>query len=218
MNKSILYFFAIMWMAVMWSCEGKVTTSVRADGPDTIVLQAGPDSMVAVIGKATTAQRLQLLLKYQSAYPDTISLAIPEALQPAKGADEAAAARFAPGKVVIAKISREESGGYILHAITDVTEPYTKALERCVASWTTADSIPAVLTIAHDGKASISGAPKVHYREWQFADFSFSKIVLKDTAAVADTATVAEGRLSLRARNGKAVTALQFEKAKPEKN
>ena len=61
--KTILWIFALTMVAMLWSCEGKRVEAVRADRPDTLVLAAGPDSLVAQIGAASTADRLQLVLK-----------------------------------------------------------------------------------------------------------------------------------------------------------
>lgn len=214
--KKILYFFALVLVAMLWSCEGKIINNVKADQPDTIVLKSGPDSLVAVIGAASTADRLQLLLKFQNDYPDTISVILPEALKPQKkkNDDDEKPAGFIAGKVVIAKISRQESGEYILHDITDVTETYEKACERYLATWTTDDSVAVQLSIAQGGKASIANAPKLHYTGWKFLGLDFKSILLTDTANVCDTATVVEGKMTLTARTGKASKKIVLEKAK----
>lgn len=136
--KNVVWFSFLVMVAALWSCGGKVTDDVRADRPDTIVMKLGPDSTLAVIGKASTAERLQLVLKFQNEFPDTVNVVLPDALKPKKATDgEKAEGLLTVGKVVIAKISREESGEYVLHGITDVTEPYLKACERYIATWTT---------------------------------------------------------------------------------
>lgn len=173
--KNVVWFSFLVMVAALWSCGGKVTDDVRADRPDTIVMKLGPDSTLAVIGKASTAERLQLVLKFQNEFPDTVNVALPDALKPKKTGDgEKAEGLLTVGKVVIAKISREESGEYVLHGITDVTEPYLKACERYIATWTTPDSIAVELTIAQGGKASVQNAKKdelfgmaTHWRQFQ---------------------------------------------------
>lgn len=125
--KTILWIFALAMVAMLWSCEGKRVEAVRADRPDTLVLAAGPDSLVAQIGAASTADRLQLVLKFQNSYPDTIVVALPDELKPKKGEKDDAPVGFVAGQMVEATVSREESGEYVLHAITNVTDVYQKA-------------------------------------------------------------------------------------------
>lgn len=102
--KNVVWFSFLVMVAALWSCGGKVTDDVRADRPDTIVMKLGPDSTLAVIGKASTAERLQLVLKFQNEFPDTVNVALPDALKPKKAADgEKAEGLLTVGKVVIAK-------------------------------------------------------------------------------------------------------------------
>ena len=42
---------------------------------------------MAVIGKASTEERLQLVLKFQIEFPDTVNVVLPDALKPKKAAD-----------------------------------------------------------------------------------------------------------------------------------
>ena len=107
--KNVVWFSFLVMVAALWSCGGKATDDVRADRPDTIVMKLGPDSTLAVIGKASTAEWLQLVLKFQNEFPDTVNVALPDALKPKKAADgEKAEGLLTVGKVVIAKISCEE--------------------------------------------------------------------------------------------------------------
>ncbi len=57
--KNVVWFSFLVMVAALWSCGGKATDDVRADRPDTIVMKLGPDSTLAVIGKASTAERLE---------------------------------------------------------------------------------------------------------------------------------------------------------------
>ena len=212
--KNVVWFSFVLMVAALWSCDGKVTGDVRADRPDTIVMKLGPDSTLAVIGKASTAERLQLLLKYQNEFPDTVNVALPDSLKPKKATEGEKVDGLTVGKVVIAKISREESGEYVLHGITDVTEPYLKACERYISTWTTPDSLAMELTIAQGGIASVKNAPKMNYSEWQPIGADFNSILLKGTDGVRDTATVTDGKLALRSHRGKALQIIIFEKAK----
>ncbi len=198
--KNVVWFSFLVMVAALWSCGGKATDDVRADRPDTIVMKLGPDSTLAVIGKASTAERLQLVLKFQNEFPDTVNVALPDALKPKKAADgEKAEGLLTVGKVVIAKISREESGEYVLHGITDVTEPYLKACERYIATWTTPDSIAVELTIAQGG-------------------VNFNSILLKGTNGVRDTASVIDGKLTLRTHQTKSPQTIIFVKSKKKQN
>ena len=74
--KNVVWFSFLVMVVALWSCGGKVTDDVRADRPDTIVMKLGPDSTLAVIGKASTAERLQLVLKFQNEFPDTVNVAL----------------------------------------------------------------------------------------------------------------------------------------------
>ena len=74
--KNVVWFSFLVMVAALWSCGGKATDDVRADSPDTIVMKLGPDSTLAVIGKASTAERLQLVLKFQNEFPDTVIVAL----------------------------------------------------------------------------------------------------------------------------------------------
>ena len=196
--KAILWFFVLAMAIGLWSCEGKRADAVRAERPDTMVMVAGPDSLVAQIGAASTADRLQLALKFQSAYPDTIVVALPAELKPEKES-----AGYAAGQMVVVNVSRLESGDYVLHSITDVTDAYQKARESYVGTWATADSVAMQLTIAPDGKVALKNASKLHYDKWQFFNSKFSGILLKG-AGVCDTARVADGKLTLFPHQGKA--------------
>ena len=217
--KNVVWFSFLVMVVALWSCGGKVTDDVRADRPDTIVMKLGPDSTLAVIGKASTAERLQLVLKFQNEFPDTVNVALPDALKPKKAADgEKTEGPLTVGKVVIAKISREESGEYVLHGITDVTEPYLKACERYIATWTTTDSIAVELTIAQGGKASVQNAKKTNYSEWQPICANFKPILLKGTDGVRDTATVTDGKLTLRTHQTKSPQTIIFVKSKKKQN
>lgn len=219
MNR-LLWLFLCVMAVTLGSCSGRSNESVRADRPDTIVLKAGPDSMLAVVGQASTADRLQLLLKFQHEFPDTVNVAFPDALHPQasqkrKDNDVEKKMALPAGKVVKAVVSREESGEYVLHAVTDVTEPFVKACGRYVGTWVTPDSLALTLTVAQDGKAAISRAPKLHYTEWQYQNFDFGSILLKGEGAVCDTAFVTDGKLMLHTRRGKgAVRTITFVRQK----
>lgn len=195
-----------MMVVALGSCSGKRNESVRADRPDTVVLKAGPDSMLAVVGSASTADRLQLVLKFQHEFPDTVSVTLPDALR-LQGDKEKSVekATFAVGRVVKAVISREESGEYALHALTDVTEPFVKACDRYIGTWITPDSLALTLTVAKGGVASVGHSPKLHYSEWRFRNFDFSAILLTGEGNVCDTAMVADGKLTLHSKQGKGV-------------
>lgn len=199
--KAILWFFVLAMAAMMWSCEGKRADAVRAERPDTMVLKAGPDSLVAQIGAASTADRLQLVLQFQTSYPDTIMVSLPAELNPANDREEKSG--YAAGQMVVVNVSRLESGDYVLHSITDVTDAYQKARESYVGTWATADSVAMQLTIAPDGKVALKNASKLHYDKWQFFNSKFSGILLKG-AGVCDTARVADGKLTLFSHQGKA--------------
>ncbi|MGM9869713.1 MAG: hypothetical protein ACI30R_08835 [Sodaliphilus sp.] len=195
--KTLFWIFGLVMATMMWSCEGKRADAVRAERPDTMVLKAGPDSLVAQIGAGSTADRLQLVLKFQSAYPDTIVVALPAEVMPEKES-----AGFAAGQMVVVNVSRLESGDYVLHSITDVTDAYQKACESYVGTWATADSVAMQLTIEPDGKVELKNAPKWHYGKWQFFNCKFSGILLKGTG-VCDTARVADGKLTFYSHQGK---------------
>ena len=200
--KTILWFFALAMVAMLWSCEGKRVEAVRADRPDTLVLAAGPDSLVAQIGAASTADRLQLVLKFQNSYPDTIVVALPDELKPKKGEKDDAPVGFVAGQMVAATVSREESGEYVLHAITNVTDVYQKACESYAGTWTTTDSVPLRIHVVAGGKVTLENAPKLRYSAWQFFNSKFSGILLKTGTGVCDTAWVADGKLTIYCHQG----------------
>lgn len=199
--KAILWFFVLAMAIGLWSCEGKRADAVRAERPDTMVLKAGPDSLVAQIGAASTADRLQLVLQFQTSYPDTIMVSLPAELKPANDREEKSG--YAAGQMVVVNVSRLESGDYVLHSVTDVTDAYQKARESYVGTWATADSVAVQLTIAPDGKVALKNASKLHYDKWQFFNSKFSGILLKG-AGVCDTARVSDGKLTLFSHQGKA--------------
>ena len=186
--KTILWFFALAMVAMLWSCEGKRVEAVRADRPDTLVLAAGPDSLVAQIGAASTADRLQLVLKFQNSYPDTIVVALPDELKPKKGEKDDAPVGFVAGQMVAATVSREQSGEYVLHAITNVTDVYQKTCESYAGTWTTTDSVPIRIHVVAGGKVTLENASKLRYSAWQFFNSKFSGILLKTGTGVCDTA------------------------------
>ena len=200
--KTILWIFALAMVAMLWSCEGKRVEAVRADRPDTLVLAAGPDSLVAQIGAASTADRLQLVLKFQNSYPDTIVVALPDELKPKKGEKDDAPVGFVAGQMVAATVSREESGEYVLHAITNVTDVYQKAFESYAGSWPTNDSVPLRIHVVAGGKVTLENAPKLRYSAWQFFNSKFSGILLKTGTGVCDTAWVADGKLTIYCQQG----------------
>lgn len=203
MNRIFWIFLMVM---ALCSCSGKGNESVRADRPDTVVLKAGPDSALAVVGAGSTADRMQLLLKFQHEFPDTVSVTLPDTLRHKGGKDKGGEKEktvFAVGKVVKAVISREESGEYVLHALTDVTEPFVKACDRFMGTWTTPDSLALTLTVAKGGVASADHASKLHYSGWRFRNFDFSAILLTGEGNVCDTAMVTDGKLALHTKRGK---------------
>ena len=200
--KTILWIFALAMVAMLWSCEGKRVEAVRADRPDTLVLAAGPDSLVAQIGAASTADRLQLVLKFQNSYPDTIVVALPDELKPKKGEKDDAPVGFVAGQMVAATVSREESGEYVLHAITNVTDVYQKVCESYAGTWTTTDSVPLRIHVVAGGKVTLENAPKLRYSAWQFFNSKFSGILLKTGTGVCDTAWVADGKLTIYCHQG----------------
>ena len=200
--KTILWFFALAMVAMLWSCEGKRVEAVRADRPDTLVLAAGPDSLVAQIGAASTADRLQLVLKFQNSYPDTIVVALPDELKPKKGEKDDARVGFVAGQMVATTVSRVESGEYVLHAITNVTDVYQKACESYAGTWTTTDSVPLRIHVVAGGKVTLENASKLRYSAWQFFNSKFSGILLKTGTGVCDTAWVADGKLTIYCHQG----------------
>ena len=207
MMRTLVYITFLAVAAVLCSCGGKATGDLRADRPDTIVVAAGPDSMLAVVGKASDAGRLQLLLKFQNEFPDTITVDFPDALKPKTDAAKDGAAPLTAGKVVVATVSREESGEFVLHRITDVTDAYIKGCERYLGSWLTPDSAAMELTMLQGGKVAVKNAPKWGYSEWKPLGFDFKSVLLiKAGAPVPDTATVADGKLMLHAVQGKRVS------------
>lgn len=185
------------------SCGGKGTDNLRADCPDTIVMKLGPDSMLAVLGNASGDGRLQLYLKFQHEFPDTITVDFSDALKPKGKAGKSADSLLTAGKVAVVTVSREESGEYVLHRFADVTDAYAKACERYLGTWLTPDSAAMELTLLRGGKVAVRNAPKWGYSEWRPLGFDFRSVLLnKAGTTIPDTAIVADGRLMLHVVQG----------------